>query len=281
MARTREDIPLIENAIAGQVAIIRPAVGRTLLEMHIEHGGLTLAQMTDIKIQLVSPTRTVTLQEFKDGVELDNMNKRYNRHTEDGTLSLYFRRPEMQSEAERMATALGTGGLQQVKVTFKIAAATVPVITSWGRFTANRHVSAGLLTYIVDGGSPANEGGNNHHDVIDRRDRIAAVHVLHDTLSDLELRVDGATAYELSRARAEFDEKTSAAGRTPYDAAYGMCIDFLLSGVLDESLLMSDGKGYQVQAMRLTSTVGAGGVAQIRYLTEYLSTWASINGKAA
>jgi hypothetical protein len=276
MSRIRESIELIENAVAGQRAIVRPQLGRTILEAHIEHGGLTLAQMTNIKILLVSPTRTVTLQEFKDGVELDNLNKRYKRNTEAGTLSFYFRRPELQSEVERMSTALGTAGLQQVKIEFDIAGATSPNVKAWGKFTANRNVGAGLLSYIVPSNTGGNAEGENHKDDIDRRDRIAAIHVLNDAVEALELRINGTTAFDMDRARAEFDEVGSSQGRAPYADAYGLCMDFLLAGVLDESLIMDDAN-YPVNAMRLTATLGTGASSQVRYMVEYLSTWASLN----
>lgn len=276
MSRIRESIELIENAVAGQRAIVRPALGRTILEAHIEHGGLTLAQMTNIKVLLVSPTRTVTLQEFKDGTELNEMNKRYDRNVVAGTLSFYFRRPELQSEVERMATALGTDGLQQVKIEFDIAGSTTPIVKAWGKFTANRHVGAGLLSYIVSSNAGGNAEGDNHKDDIDRRDRIAAIHVLNDVVDELELRINGTTAFDMTRARAEFDEKGSSQGRTPYASTYGLCMDFLLAGVLDESLIM-DNPAMPVNAMRLTTKLGTGASSQVRYLIEYLSTWNSLN----
>lgn len=276
MSRIRESIELIENSSAGQRTIIRPQIGRTILEAHVEHGGLTLAQMTNIKILLVSTTRTITLQEFKDGTELNKLNLRFKRNVEAGTLSFYFRRPELQSEIERMSTALGTGGLQQVKIEYDAAAGTTPVVKAWGKFTANRDVSAGLLTYIQSSNTGGNATGDNYKDDIDRRDRIAAIHVLNDVVDKLELRVNGTTAFDMTRARAEFDEKGSSQGRTPYADADGLCIDFLLAGVLDESLQM-DSPQFPVNAMRLTTTLGDSASSQVRYLVEYLSTWASLN----
>ncbi len=274
--RIRESVVLIENAVAGQTAIVRPQVGRSILDVHIEHGGLTLAQMTNIKVQLVSATRTVTLREYKDGNELDKENKRYFRNTEDGVLSVYFRRPEMETEELRMLTALGTGGLQQVKIEFKIAEGTAPAITAHGKFGANRHVSAGLLTYVVPSNKGGNAEGENHHDDIDRRDRIAAIHVLNDAVDSLQLKINGTIAFDLDRARTEFDELGSPQGREPYADDYGLCIDFLLSGVPQESLLMDD-PNFLVNSMRLTTTLGAGASQTVRYLIEYLSTWSSLS----
>jgi hypothetical protein len=276
MSRIRESIELIENATAGQRAIVRPQLGRTILDAHIEHGGLTLAQMTNIKVLLVSATRTVTLMEYKDGEELNKLNKRYFRNTEAGTLSFYFRRPELQSEVERMSTALGTGGLQQVKIEFDIAPDTTPVVKAFGKFTANRDVAAGLLTYIVPSNTGGNATGENHKDDIDRRDRIAAIHVLNNAVDHLDLRINGTTAFDLDRARTEFDELGSSQGRQPYDDDYGLCMDFLLSGVLDETLMM-DSPQYPVNSMRLTATLGDDANSQVRYLVEYLSTWSSLN----
>lgn len=275
MARIREPIYLVENATAGQRCLIQPAVGRTWLDFHVEHGGLTLAQMTNIRVILVSPERSITLMEFKDGTELNELNKRYGRKVAAGTLSFYFRKPEMENEAQSMATALGTGGLQSVRVEFDIAAGTTPVIKAWGRKVANRPVSAGLLPYIVNHNVGGQAEGDNHYDSIEKRDRVIAIHVLNTKVNALQLKVDDAVVYELTRARGEFDE--SVGGRVPYASNYGMCIDFTTAGVLDEALIMQ-AQGYQAQQVRLSTTLAATPAVTTRILVEYLSTWASVAG---
>lgn len=275
MARLREPIELVENATAGQRCLIQPQVGRTWLDMHIEHGGLTLAQMTDIRVVLVSPERTVTLQEFKDGTELNELNKRYGRKIVAGTLSFFFRKPEMENEAQSMATALGTGGLMNLRIEFNIAAATTPVIKAWGRKVANRPVSAGLLPFITNHNVGGQAVGENHYDSIEKRDRIIAIHALNTNVAALKLKVDDAIVYDLTRARGEMDEQIG--GRVSYASNYGMSIDFTTAGVLDEALIMQS-EGYQVRQMRLTVTLGASPSATSRYLVEYLSTWPSLAG---
>lgn len=277
MARIRENINLVENAIAGQTCLISPSVGRTWLDWHIEHGGLTLAQMTNIKVFLVSPEKTIALQEFKDGNELDKLNKRYGRYTEAGTLSFYFRKPEMENEGQSMATALGTGGLMALRVEFDIASGTTPVIKAWGRKTVNRSVAASVLPYIKASNVGGQAEGENNYDSIEKRDRIIGIHVLNADVDELELKVDDAIAYKLTRLRGEFDEKVG--GRVPYAVNYGMCIDFTTAGVLDESLVMQDAAvNYQVQQMRLTSILGASYSATSRIMVEYLTTWAALAG---
>lgn len=276
MARIREEIALIQNVNPGSRALILPQVGRTWLDWHLELTNIDLAELTEIEVKLVSDRKTVTLWEFSDGVELDEMNKRYGRETEDGVLSFYMRRPEMENEAQSMATALGTGGLQSVRVEAKIdAAATGAGITAWGRKVANRGVDEGILPYITNHNEGGQATGKNHFDSIEKRDRIAAIHVLNGDVTDLMLKVDDATVYELNRARGEFDERVG--GRVPYADTYGMCIDFATAGVLDEALIMQS-KDYQAQQMRLTSTLGASADATSRILVEYLSTWASLAG---
>jgi len=282
MARIREEIYLVENVGAGKRCVIRPAVGRTWLDVHIEHANITLAQMTNIKIIAVSPTRSVTLAEFKDGTELDKVNKYYKRKTEAGTLSVYFRRPELEDEAQRMTTALGTGGLQQFRIEFDIAVAAVgAAVLAWGRKTANRHIGAGFINYVVNHNQGGNAQGDNHYDAIEKRDRIACIHVLNDKVDSLELRVDDATAHKLTRARSDFDQTISGdSPRVPYVVADGMALDFLQAGVLDEALPMQ-ANGYQAQQMRLTTTLGAAPSAQVRYLVEYLTTWDMLTGASA
>ncbi|WP_261840916.1 major capsid protein P2 [Aliamphritea ceti] len=282
MTRIREDIQIIENATAGQRCIVRPITGRTWLDWHIEHGGLTLAQITNIKVLLVSANRTLTLQEYKDGAELDEINKRYGRKTEAGTLSFYFRRPEMETEMERMAYALGTGGLSMVRVEFDIASGTTPVIKAWGKKTAERPVQLGYLTQVVAHNSGGNAEGDNHFDSIDLRDRIAAIHIKNDKVLKAELRVDDAIAFNLDRARADFDQEGAVVPRVPYAADKGFCLDFLQAGVTDETLVMRDDKkGYRVRQMRLTTTLGASANSTVRYVTEYITSWNDLVRPAA
>lgn len=282
MARIREEISVIENAVAGQRAIIKPSVGRTWLDCHIEHGGLTLEQIRNIKVILVSPTRTITMWEFRDGVELNEFNKRFKeREVVAGTLSFYFRRPELENEVQAMSGALGTGGLQALRIEFDIETGTTPIIKAWGRKVRNRSVGAGIISYIVSHGKGGNAEGENFFDAIDRRDRIAAIHVLNDGVEALELRVDDATVFKLDRARSEFEERLG--GRNPYAGDRGMVIDFMLAGVIDEALVMQGRDKthklkYQVREMRLTSTLGTGANQQVRYLVEYHTTWRQLAG---
>lgn len=277
MARIRKAIARVENAVAGQTCIISPEVGRTWLDWHIKHGGLTLAQMTNIKVILVSPENTVELQTYKNGEELDKLNKRYGRYTEAGTLSFYFRKPELENEGQSMATALGTGGLMALRVEFDIAPATTPNIKAWGRQTLNRSVAYSVLPYIKASNLGGQAEGENHYDSIEKRDRIVAVHVFNTAVTHLQLTVDGTDAFKLPRAEGEFEEKMG--GRVPYAANYGMCIDFSTAGVLDEALVMQKpDENYQVQQLRLTTTLGATPSATSRVLTEYLTTWGSLAG---
>jgi hypothetical protein len=276
MARIREKIELIQNVAPGQRCLVSPQVGRTWLDWHIKLTNITFAQATNIRVLLVSPNKTVTLQEFKDGVELEELNKRYGRETKAGQMSFYFRKPEMENEAQSMATALGTGGLQAVRVEFDIDAAVLtPIVKAWGRKTANRSVAAGILPYIANHNKGGQAQGDNHFDEIEKRDRIAAIHVLNANVLSLMLKVDDAIAYDLGRDDGEFDE--SVGGRVPYADAYGMCIDFTTAGVLDEAMVMQ-GTKYQAQQMRLTANLGATYSATTRLLVEYLTTWASLAG---
>lgn len=273
--RIRENIEVIDNAVAGRRAIVRVPVGRSVLDAHIDHAGVTLEQMENIKVILVAPTRTVTLWEFETGVELNELNKRYFRNVEAGKLSFYFRRPELETEEARMLTALGTDGLQQVKIEFDIDAAATPNISAHGKFSANRHISKSLLTYTLANNDGGNAEGVNFYDDIDRRDRIAAVHVLNNAVDAAKLTINGTSVHEMTRARNEFDEKGSPQGRIPYAADYGLAIDFLTSGRIDETLQMDD-PNFPVNRMRLTSTLGNGADSRVRILVEYLTTWRSL-----
>ncbi|WP_341937198.1 major capsid protein P2 [Marinimicrobium sp. C2-29] len=277
MSRIREEITLIENVSPGQRALVSPMVGRTWLDFNIELTNITLAQAKNVRVLLVSPNRTITLQEFKDGEELKAFNDRYGRKTSTSNLSFYFRKPELENEGQSMATALGTGGLQALRVEFDIDGAVVsPGVSAWGRKTANRPVSAGILPYVVNHNVGGQAEGENHYDAIEKRDRIAAIHVLNAAVDHLKLKVDDAVVFDLNRARATWDVEV--AGRTQYAAAEGLYIDFTTAGVLDEALVMQASGGRQIQQMRLSATMGATYSNTTRYLVEYLSTWASLAG---
>lgn len=272
----REEIQIIENRVAGQDMIIRPSVGRTWADIHLEHGSITLAQLTNIRVQLVSSSKTVDLMTFASGTELNELNKRYGRHVAAGTLSFYFRRPEMESEVQRMATALGTGGLDAIRVVASIdAAAVVGTVQAWGSKAANRNVSEGLLMYTVGTNKGGAVAGDNHFDDLNRRDRLAALHILNDKVLSVEVRADDATAHDMTIARNNFDEL--AAFRVPYGAAYGYVVDFQKTGNLAEALVLNDGSR-KVGQLRVTSELGASPAATIRYLAEYLSNWGSLTG---
>lgn len=277
MARIREEITLIENVAAGQRALVSPMVGRTWLDFNIELTNITLAQAKNIRLLLVSPNRTITLQEFKDGEELKEFNDRFGRKTSTSNLTFYMRKPELENEGQSMATALGTGGLQALRVEFDIdGAVTNPGVKAWGRKTANRPVSAGILPYVVNHNVGGQAEGENHYDAIEKRDRIAGIHVLNTAVDALKLKVDDAVVFDLNRDRATWDVEVG--GRTQYASNKGLYIDFTTAGVLDEALVMQSGGGYQVQQMRLSSTLGATYSGTTRYLVEYLSSWASLAG---
>lgn len=276
MARIRDEIVRVENLGPGLRCLVTPGVGKTWLDFHIELTNITLAQATNIKLLLISPTKTVTLQEFKDGDELKDYNDYFGRKTDSAKLSFYFRKPEMETEAQSMAFALGTGGLQDLRVEFTVdAGVTSPGVQAWGRKVANRSVAAGLLPYVVNHNVGGSAEGTVHYDAIEKRDRISSIHVLNDKVDHCLLKVDDAIAYNLSRARGDFD--AGAGGRTPYGSTKGMVIDFTTAGVIDEALVMQ-APNYQVQQMRLSTTLGASPAAVVRYLVEYVSTWPSLAG---
>lgn len=90
MARKFNLLPSITNVVAGSTATLNVPVGVTYHAINFEYSGVTLAQMKNIEVQINGKT----IQEYVDGTRLQDMNKYYSRHTENGILTLWFDRIE-------------------------------------------------------------------------------------------------------------------------------------------------------------------------------------------
>jgi len=287
MARLREDIQIVDNVKADQEFTVRLTVGKTWLEAHLDLTNIALSDIENLRVQLVAPHKEVDMWTFKDAAEMDAMNVRMKRHTKANRLSFYFRRPEKDSEDQRMLTALGTGGLDAVRIVGKLKSTVVdPSIKAWGKKTANRHVSSGSIIYIKGTNKGGAVEGENHYDDLNRRDALCALHILNDKIDEVELSIDNSRVHKLTTERNNFDEvAASQNSRTPYATNYGYVIDFTLSNNYREVLVLQhyeEGRlMYQAEEMRVTTKLAASPAAQIRYIPEYFTTWSGLTGSAA
>lgn len=103
--KTTRRMPSFEAVGAGQTATLRLPIGLTFHQVWIEYAGVTLAQMTGIRVV----ANGQPIHTYGSGTELDRLNQYEGRSAAAGILCLDFDRYGLLNQAEREFTALGTG----------------------------------------------------------------------------------------------------------------------------------------------------------------------------
>ena len=288
MANIYTDIPLVDNVGPGETTIIKPSVGKSWKQITIEHTAATSegdstripldrTKMTNVKVQVVTGSATKLIREYKDFQELFEVNAHYKRHQEaEGETTLYFSRPEL-ADVVRDAFALGVADVIAVRIEFKIETGVVtPIVKSYGVEGAPMSINHGLIEVVrpfVKGGYAT---GDNEFDDITRSGQLAALHLFNNAIEHAEIRRNNQVIYDLSaeRQRKQLKRHDVAKPRVPMASNKGLTIDYTLSGNPAEALWLRqrDANGntvFQVQELRVKTTLGAGANSVIRYLGEY------------
>lgn len=284
MANLYTDIPLVDNVGPGETTIIKPSVGKSWKQITIEHTKATSGadptriplertKMTNVKVLVVTASSTKLIREYKDIDELFKVNGHYGRHQEaTGETTLYFSRPEL-ADTVRDAFALGVADVVAVRIEFKIDSDVVaPIIKSYGVEGAPMGINHGLIEVMrpfVKGGYAE---GDNEFDDMTRSGQLAAVHLLNNAIEHVEIRRNNQVIFDLSaeRQRKQMKRHDVAKKRVPLGAAVGLTIDYTLSGNPAEALWLRNRQAnFQVQELRVKTTLGAGANSVIRYLGEY------------
>lgn len=291
MANIYTDIPLVDNVGPGETTILKPSVGKSWKQITIEHTKATSGvdatriplertKLTNVKVQVVTANSTKLIREYKDLEELYQVNAHYKRHQETtGETTLYFSRPEL-ADVVRDAFALGVADVVAVRIEFKIDSDVVsPIIKSYGVEGAPMSINHGLLEVVrpfVKGGYAE---GDNEFDDMTRAGQLAAVHLFNNAIEHVEIRRNNQVIYDLSaeRQRKQLKRHDVAKPRVPMASAKGLTVDYTLSGNPAEALwLRNRDAGFQVQELRVKTTLGAGANSVIRYLGEYFEEFKNL-----
>ncbi|HTR01310.1 MAG TPA: major capsid protein P2, partial [Candidatus Acidoferrum sp.] len=93
------------SVAAGQTASLRLEIGYTYKTIYVVYAGITLAQMTAIRLK----ANGNTIRDFPSGADLDKMNQFDTMAAANGILAIPLERFRMSTRVEREYTAIGTG----------------------------------------------------------------------------------------------------------------------------------------------------------------------------
>lgn len=267
--RITKDLPSLANVQAGGVATLNCPLGRTYDKIVLQYSGVTLAQMKKITVLVNGKP----IQEYKDGDELQAINKYYGRPTTAGYLTLYFVRDEYKTNNDNRVTGLGTLDIQTLQISIDIdAAAAAPVISASAQLSDPRNM--GAVTKVKSFSFNAAGSGEFEIDNIPKGPRILAMHFFKADVNAIEIELDSRKATEGTKALMEVYQKQG--GRTPQTAS-ATHVDYCLEGDILQALSTTTGKDGNlslVQDFRVRATLGTSGA--LRVVVEYLDGYHGI-----
>jgi len=151
MSRPFLKLPSFDGVAAGQIATIKMPIGFRYHALFLNYSGITLAQMTEIRILLNGQP----FQRFS-GVERDVLNQEDGRPAAAGILVLPFDRYGLKNRAGEEETAINTGSedsrgisIDSFHVEIDIdAGAAAPVLSMKAERTAKLEGGPGVIPYI-------------------------------------------------------------------------------------------------------------------------------------
>ena len=165
MPRTSR-LPGVEGVQAGSTATLRIQRGRTYHQLFMEYSGVTLAQLTELRIVVNGDV----LQRFKGADFLDQVNQFEGRGAASGFLTIDFDRYNMRSKDSEEITAIGTGDPEDTNPITSISleididnAATAPILSFAARTTGA--APSGLIKNIKNFSYAPQSAGE--YDIVD------------------------------------------------------------------------------------------------------------------
>lgn len=102
---TTRSMPGGEGVAAGQTATFRLPIGLTFLQLLLTYSGVTLAQMTELRVV----ANGKVIQRYSGADELDSINQFEGRAAAAGIIVLDFARYNIRTRGNEEVTAIGTG----------------------------------------------------------------------------------------------------------------------------------------------------------------------------
>ncbi len=271
------DLPSISDVAPGNTVTINLPVGKTYDKVKLEYSGVTLEQLTDIRLELDG--RMVS--EWADGTRIEDVDDYYKRPKTGGVLNFNFLRSEMDKLGEARFFGLGTKGVKTAVIKLRIAsdAAGPVVLTAFAEKSAS--TEPGWLTKTRRQFFSQATSGEFQVDniILPPGSTIAAIHLRKeaDDITDVESRIDGVSWQRLKRAMNESIQTEW--GRAPQPKYY--TLDYFLQGETTQALQIpsleqvAQNQALKINDFRLIGHCDTAG--QIEIIIEYLQKW-SPNG---
>lgn len=201
MSRLSRKLPGFDGVSAGSTATCRCPVGLSYAQMHITYTGVTLAQMTEIRILANgNPIHRYT------ALELDMMNQYYARAAANGIITIDFTRNHLLSRRGQQETLLGTAPASPinpnpiVNLTIEVdiaAGAAAPFLSGVGIF--DNPASAGNILKIRRFNYNANAIGLFEiADLPKGEGAIDSIFFWTDKITNLQIEKDNVVIFERS-----------------------------------------------------------------------------------
>lgn len=261
-------LPSLTNVAAGSTATLNCPIGRSYDRLIFEYKNLKLEQIKNIRVEIDGKP----IQEYKDGLQLFQVNQYYKRHTNSATVnkgffSIWFSRPEMNSLDHQRVTRLGTTGVQTFQVSFDIDEAAInPSVVAHAIQSDASPV--GMVAKVKQFVMSSATAGQFEIDSIPKGPRILAVHFFKPDVMRVEVEQNSRKIREGSKELLTFLQQES--GRVPVPSIK-TTVDFTLEADLYHSL-ETNPQFIKDQRFRLDlETAG-----EVRVVVEYLDFLAGI-----
>jgi hypothetical protein len=257
-----EKLPSISGVVAGETATLGCPVSFAYHDIRLSYAGVTLAQMKNIEVEVAGKT----IQRYKDGQELDDINVHHGRPAAAGILVIPFERTEMANIVDRRKFILGTLDVSSLQVKFDIdAGAAAPVVSATGLVSKNQPL--GLITKVKAINLDFSGSGAQEIDNLPLGSAaLCAIHLGKSDISQVEVLADSVRVVSASKTMLE--QLASCYGKAPVSARFTV-VDFCIDGDPRNSL-----ESAAVHDLRIQPTLDTSGA--VRCVLELFDQWQGV-----
>lgn len=266
-------LPSLTNVAPGSTATLNCPTGRSYDRIILETKNLARAQIRNLRVEIDSKP----IREYRDAVQLADLNGYYGLHDEAGFISIWFNRKEMNSLDHQRVTRLGTGvrdatgqivgGINTFQVSFDIdEAAENPQVTAHA--IQSDPSPLGMITKVKQFVFASAVAGQFEIDSIPRGPRILAIHFFKSDVNRVEVEQNSRKVVEAPKALLEFLQRESK--RMPMSAK-ATTVDWTMESDLYNSI---ETRPDLIQDQRFRLSLATPG--EVRVVVEYLDYFQGI-----
>ena len=260
-------LPSLNNVVAGQRFVLTCPIGPTYDQIQFKLTNVTASQITNFKVKVGAKT----LVEVASLQTLVDLNSYYQRVETAGYFTLWFYRPEKDTDAERKLFALGTQDVPSLTIEGTIdAGATNPAIVA--RAVQRAGSPMGVVTKIHEFPTSYATSGVQQIDNLPRTPgaSVSAVHLGKADVSNVEMEVNYGAGQQkiIEAAKVDLEALQKQFDRTPITAKFTH-VDLDLLGKVDGPLAVGP-----LQDWRFKPTIDTSG--SLTTVVEYLEGFQGI-----